>query len=112
RRSKILRAIGAAFVQRREGTHPLASNSQVTSATRLRVPESAIVFCFVFSRKICCVATFDFCNTIGPRTEVDRATLLWCKTPPAMDDRWSSMHVRQANSRQEFARKRQVRLAS
>jgi CheY-like chemotaxis protein len=45
-----------------------------TSTTRLRLYESAIASCFVFSRKICDPATFDFCNTIERETDVVRRT--------------------------------------
>src|SRR5262249_19218867 len=48
-----------------EGPHRLTLNSQATPTTRLRLYESAIASCFVFSRKIRDPATFDFCNTIG-----------------------------------------------
>ena len=46
--------------------HRLTLNSQATSVVRLRLYESAIASCFVFSRKIRRPATFDFCNNIGP----------------------------------------------
>jgi hypothetical protein len=36
----------------------------------LRLHESAIAFRFVFSRKIRCPATFDFCNTIGTKQTI------------------------------------------
>src|ERR1700730_8669191 len=45
-------------------------NLQATSVTRLRLYESAIVSRFVFSRKIRRPTTFDFCNTITPRTDI------------------------------------------
>jgi hypothetical protein len=71
--SKILKAAGAAFVQRCEGPHRLTLNSQAASTTRLRLYESTIASRFVFSRKIRDHATFDFCNTI-PLTADSRRT--------------------------------------
>ena len=37
---------------------------------RLRLYESAIASCFVFSRKNRDPATFDFCNTIFPKADI------------------------------------------
>jgi hypothetical protein len=56
--------VGHAGVGSSGGPHRFTLNAQATSATRLRVNESATGSRVVFSRKISSPATFDFCNKI------------------------------------------------
>jgi hypothetical protein len=61
------------FISNYVGPSLRTINSQATSTTRLRLYESAIASRFVFSRKIRDPATFDFCNTINTKADVDQA---------------------------------------
>jgi hypothetical protein len=60
---------------------------------RVSLYESAIAFCFGFSRKIRRPATCDFCNTIG--TLLPRANAAACPQLAKADFASSSQHVRE-----------------
>jgi hypothetical protein len=83
--SQILRGVGAAIEQRCGGPRRHKPNSQAILAAGLRLYRAAIVACFVLWREFSSCGFWDFCNTIGPGTDLARAKNRTSPVRPTLD---------------------------